>query len=81
MSSEIGKNEDSTAYTMVSDFKQKETNNFSMAVQGQRGQGSGQGSFKKNRLVRMFESEINWLDAYFGDSSVTVEDYVQHDNR
>lgn len=52
-----------------------------MAVQGQRGQGSGQGSFKKNRLVRMFESEINWLDAYFGDSSVTVEDYVQHDNR
>ena len=45
---------------------------------GQRGQGFG---FKKNRLVRMFESEINWLDAYFGERSVTTEDYVQHDNR
>ena len=63
---------------MVSDFLQRETNCFSIFVHGQRGQGFG---FKKNRLVRMFESEINWLDAYFGDDSVTVEDYVQHDNR
>ena len=29
----------------------------------------------------MFESEVNWLDAYFGDHAVTTEDYVQHDNR
>jgi len=50
----------------------------SVLVMGQRGQGFG---FKKNRLVRMFESEINWLDAYFGERSVTTEDYVQHDNR
>ena len=63
---------------MVSDFQQRETNSFSMVVHGQRGQGFG---FKKNRLVRMFDSEINWLDAYFGDDAVTVEDYVQHDNR
>lgn len=45
---------------------------------GQRGQGFG---FKKNRLVRMFESEINWLDTYFGERAVTTEDYAQHDNR
>lgn len=50
----------------------------SVLVMGQRGQGFG---FKKNRLVRMFESEINWLDAYFGDRAVTTEEYVQHDNR
>jgi len=50
----------------------------SVLVMGQRGQGFG---FKKNRLVRMFESEINWLDTYFGDRAVTTEDYVQHDNR
>ena len=67
---------------MVSDLEKRETNSFSMAVHGQRGQSGGSaGSFKKNRLIRMFESEINWLDAYFGDNSVTVEDYVQHDNR
>lgn len=50
----------------------------SVCVLGQRGQGFG---FKKNRLVRMFESEINWLDTYFGSNAVTTEEYVQHDNR
>lgn len=29
----------------------------------------------------MFESEINWLDTYFGSNAVTTEEYVQHDNR
>ena len=29
----------------------------------------------------MFENEINWLDKYFGENSLSTEDYKKHDYR
>lgn len=49
--------------------------------QAQRGGDRSSGSFKLNRLNRMFSNEITWLDKYFGQTAVTTSEYQQHDNR
>lgn len=50
-------------------------------IYAQRGGDRSSGSFKQNRLNRMFRNEITWLDKYFGQTAVTTEEYLQHDNR
>ena len=52
-----------------------------MAQRGFTGGSGPTGSFKQNRLRRMFENEINWLDKYFGENSLSTEDYKKHDYR
>jgi len=52
-----------------------------LAQRGFTGGSGPTGSFKQNRLRRMFENEINWLDKYFGESSLSTEEYKKHDYR
>lgn len=52
-----------------------------LAQRGFTGGSGPTGSFKQNRLRRMFENEINWLDKYFGERSLSTEEYKKHDFR
>ena len=52
-----------------------------LAQRGFTGGSGPTGSFKQNRLRRMFENEINWLDKYFGERSLSTEEYKKHDYR
>ena len=70
------------SYAAYKEFSVKKT--LKSVVLAQRGftGGSGPtGSFKQNRLRRMFENEINWLDKYFGERSLSTEEYKKHDYR
>ena len=63
------------------DLIEKTLKSVVLAQRGFTGGSGPTGSFKQNRLRRMFENEINWLDKYFGERSLSTEEYKKHDYR